>query len=105
MRPRRRETLAFAAVLAGLIAGFLSDSLFGGLILSPGDVAYADPAFADLREPGYEPKNRLLMDPALQFHPWLEFYPGESAERASAVVESVCRLRGSVAGERAERGV
>jgi hypothetical protein len=70
---RRRELLAFAAVLAGLVGGFLGESLFGGKILSPADVVFVQASFAEFRGPGYEPANRLLMDPVLQFQPWLEF--------------------------------
>jgi hypothetical protein len=69
----RREVLAFAAVLALLVAAFLADALRPGFLLSPADVVYAMGGFEDLRGPLYEPANRLLIDPVLQFQPWLEF--------------------------------
>lgn len=71
--PPRRETLSFAAVLATLVAGFFGDSLFRGRVLSPADVLLATASFRDERGPRYEPANRLLIDPVLQFQPWLEF--------------------------------
>ena len=72
-RASRRETLLFAACLACAIVVFFSDSLFGGKALSPGDVVFVQASFRDARGPDYEPANRLLMDPVLQFQPWLEF--------------------------------
>jgi hypothetical protein len=69
-----RERLTFAATLAILVAGFLGESLFGGKVLSPADVVYAQTSFQDGRHgPLFEPLNRLLIDPVLQFQPWLEF--------------------------------
>src|SRR3954449_13449285 len=70
-----RELLAFAATLAVLVTGFLGDSLLGGKVLSPGDVLRVSATFREGTPPGsdYEPANRLLMDPVLQFQPWLEF--------------------------------
>ena len=69
----RREPLLFCAVLAGLVAGFLGESLFGGKVLSPADVLWVSASFREVAGPRYEPANRLLMDPVLQFEPWLEF--------------------------------
>ena len=69
----RRESLAFAATLAVLIGGFFADSLVGGRVLSPADVLFASESFADVRGTDFVPANRLLMDPVLQFQPWLEF--------------------------------
>jgi hypothetical protein len=73
----RRELLAFAGTLALLVAGFLGESLLGGQVLSPADVLRASASFrpgdAPTTDGGYEPANRLLMDPVLQFQPWLEF--------------------------------
>jgi Bacterial membrane protein YfhO len=72
MRPRR-EIIAFCAVLAVCVSVFFHQTLFGGKVLSPADVLSVSASF---REPGagdYEPANRLLMDPVLQFQPWLEF--------------------------------
>ena len=69
----RREPLLFCAVLAGLVAAFLGESLFGGKVLSPADVLWVSASFREVAGPRYEPANRLLMDPVLQFEPWLEF--------------------------------
>ena len=69
----RRERWAFAAVLAALVAGFLGESLFAGRVLSPADVLRVSASFRDQRGPSFEPANRLLMDPVLQFQPWLDF--------------------------------
>ncbi|MBX6311428.1 MAG: hypothetical protein IRY99_00665 [Isosphaeraceae bacterium] len=69
----RRELLAFAIALAAVVAAFLAESLFGGKVLSPADVVYAQASFREFKGPRYEPFNRLLMDPVLQFEPWLEF--------------------------------
>jgi len=71
--PPRRELLAFAAVLAVLVASFFVESLFCGKVLSPADVLFASASFAAPGQADYEPLNRLLMDPVLQFQPWLEF--------------------------------
>jgi hypothetical protein len=68
----RRELLAFAAALILLVSGFLGDSLLGGKVLSPADALRVSASFRG-GEPSYEPWNRLLMDPVLQFQPWLEF--------------------------------
>ena len=69
----RRELFAFAVALAAIVGGFFAQSLFGGRILSPADVLFASNSFRDVRGPAYEPANRLLIDPVLQFQPWLEF--------------------------------
>ncbi len=71
--PPRREMLAFAATLAAMLAGLFGEALFGGKVLSPADVLLVSASFRDARGPLYEPANRLLMDPVLQFQPWLEF--------------------------------
>ncbi|MEW4571056.1 hypothetical protein AB1L88_24570 [Tautonia sp. JC769] len=72
----RLEFAAFGAALAAVIAVPLGPALLGGRILSPSDLAYvqrsferegAESAFA------YEPSNRLLTDPMLQFEPWIAF--------------------------------
>jgi hypothetical protein len=64
---------AFAAVLAVLVAGFFHESLVGGKVLSPGDVVFVQESFRAARGRDFEPANRLLIDPVLQFQPWLEF--------------------------------
>ncbi len=69
----RRELCLFAAILAALVALFFVEILFANKVLSPADVLFATKSFEDFRGPGYEPANRLLMDPVLQFQPWLEF--------------------------------
>lgn len=69
----RRETIAFGLVLAACVAGFFGESLFGGRILSPADVLLVQASFRGDSDADYRPFNRLLMDPVLQFQPWLEF--------------------------------
>ena len=69
----RREALAFAAALGALVSALLGESLTLGKVLSPADVLYAQASFRGDRPPTYEPANRLLIDPVLQFQPWLEF--------------------------------
>ena len=69
----RREIVAFALALGGLVAAFLGESLFGGKVLSPADLLFVSATFRDRKGPDYEPGNRLLTDPVLQFQPWLEF--------------------------------
>lgn len=71
--PRRRDLARFGLVLAGLVVGFFYESLLGGKVLSPADVLFASASFREVKGPDYEPLNRLLMDPVLQFQPWLEF--------------------------------
>jgi len=70
----RRELGLFALALAAIVSGMLHESLIGGKVLSPGDVVFATESFGSA---GYEPRNRLLMDPVLQFEPWLEFTRAE----------------------------
>ena len=67
----RRELAAFGVALAAVIAVPLGPALVGGRVLSPSDLAYVQRSFG----PGYayEPSNRLLTDPMLQFEPWIEF--------------------------------
>lgn len=74
MANRARETLAFALLLGTLIAAFFHESLLRGKVLSPADVLLVSASFRDEGDVAdYEPANRLLMDPVLQFQPWLEF--------------------------------
>ncbi len=68
-----RELLAFGLVLAGCLAAFFHETLAGGQWLSPADVLRVSAGFRSGDEPDAEPANRLLMDPVLQFQPWLEF--------------------------------
>ena len=68
-----REGLVFALVLGACVAAFFHESLLGGKVLSPADVLLVSASFRDEGEADYEPANRLLMDPVLQFQPWLEF--------------------------------
>jgi hypothetical protein len=72
----RRELLTFSLVLAALVALFFHRSLFGGKVLSPADVLYAQRSFPGKGD-SYEPANRLLIDPVLQFQPWLAFNRAE----------------------------
>ncbi len=73
----RRELAVFSALLTAILALFLGRSLVGGMVLSPGDVVFASASFADGRGGSFEPSNRLLMDPVLQFAPWVEFNRAE----------------------------
>ncbi len=68
-----RELAWFGAVLAALVVVFFHESLLGGKVLSPADVLFVTASFREVKGPDYEPHNRLLMDPVLQFQPWLEF--------------------------------
>ncbi len=70
---RRRELYAFMATLAVVMGGFFAESLLGGKVLSPADVLFASASFRGVAGPDHEPANRLLIDPVLQFQPWLEF--------------------------------
>ena len=70
---QRRELALFAAALAALVAGFFAETLFGGKILGSADVLLASASFRAVAPANYEPANRLLMDPTLQFEPWIEF--------------------------------
>jgi hypothetical protein len=68
-----RELIGFCAVLAACVVGFFYESLLGGKILSPADVLFVSASYGGAAGADYEPLNRLLMDPVLQFQPWLEF--------------------------------
>ena len=70
---RSRERLAFAATLAVILTGFFAESLVGGQVLSSADVLLASASFREVAPADFEPRNRLLMDPTLQFEPWIEF--------------------------------
>ncbi|WP_165227951.1 YfhO family protein [Aquisphaera insulae] len=72
----RRELVLFGLTLGVLVAAFFHESLFLGKVLSPADVLLVERTFGDDgagRAVEHEPLNRLLMDPVLQFQPWLEF--------------------------------
>ncbi len=60
-------------MLAALVVGFFHESLLGGKVLSSADVLLVEASFREVKGSDYEPMNRLLMDPVLQFQPWLEF--------------------------------
>jgi hypothetical protein len=66
------EALAFSFVLAVMVVGFFHESLLGGKVLSPADVLFVEASFREVKGPDYEPLNRLLIDPVLQFQPWIE---------------------------------
>ncbi|QEH37315.1 Bacterial membrane protein YfhO [Aquisphaera giovannonii] len=71
---KRKELLLFGLALGFLVGAFLHESLFLGKVLSPADVLLVERTFHAEGDAGdYEPQNRLLMDPVLQFQPWLEF--------------------------------
>jgi hypothetical protein len=69
----RWETVGFGLVLAACLAGFFHKTLLGDRVLSPADVLLVEASFRESGADDYEPLNRLLMDPVLQFQPWLEF--------------------------------
>ncbi len=69
----RREVVAFCLCLAACVAAFFHETLFGGKVLSPADVLFVSASFRGESAADFEPANRLLMDPVLQFQPWLEF--------------------------------
>ncbi len=69
----RGETVGFGLVLAACLAGFFHKTLLGDRVLSPADVLLVEASFREEAAGDYEPFNRLLMDPVLQFQPWLEF--------------------------------
>jgi hypothetical protein len=69
-----REILTFGLFLAACLVGFFHESLLGDQVLSPADVLLVQDSFRESSDASdYEPLNRLLMDPVLQFQPWLEF--------------------------------
>ena len=68
-----RETLGFALMLAACLTVYFHETLLGDRILSPADVLLVEASFRPGATGDYEPINRLLMDPVLQFQPWLEF--------------------------------
>jgi hypothetical protein len=55
------------------VTGLFHESLLGGKVLSPADVLLVEASFCPPGSNDYEPLNRLLMDPVLQFEPWLRF--------------------------------
>ncbi len=69
---RKSEVLAFGLCLSLCVAAFFHESLLGGKVLSSADVLLVSASFRDEGAADYEPANRLLMDPVLQFQPWLE---------------------------------
>ena len=69
----RREFCAFCVLLAICVAACFHESLFAGKVLSPADVLFVSASFRGNSGGDYKPANRLLMDPVLQFQPWLEF--------------------------------
>ncbi len=80
MPSRRVELALFGVALAACVVGFLHDALRPGQVLSPADVLFAQASFRDpdaAPSPDFEPSNRLLMDPVLQFQPWLAFERSE----------------------------
>jgi hypothetical protein len=68
-----RELLAFGIALGVCVTAFFHESLIGGKVLSPADVLRVSASFRAEDDAEYEPANRLLMDPVLQFQPWLAF--------------------------------
>ena len=71
-----REIAAFCACLALLIGAIYAPALSGRRVLSPSDIVRVQRGFTRPGQPsgvGFEPSNRLLTDPMLQFEPWLEW--------------------------------
>jgi hypothetical protein len=68
-----RELRSFAIILGACVAAFFHETLFLGKVLSPADALRVSASFRDEGDADPEPANRLLMDPVLQFQPWLEF--------------------------------
>jgi hypothetical protein len=64
-------------VLAACGTGFFHESLLDGKVLSPADVMLVECSFRPGATADFQPLNRLLMDPVLQFQPWLEFNRAE----------------------------
>ncbi len=71
MSKRRAEVLGFCAVLASCVLVFFHEALRTDRVLSSADVLLVQASFRDPERADYEPLNRLLMDPVLQFQPWL----------------------------------
>lgn len=71
MSGRRAEALGFCVALAACVGVFLHEGLRSDRALSPADVLLVQASFRDPEQPDYEPLNRLLMDPVLQFQPWI----------------------------------
>ncbi|WZO99685.1 hypothetical protein EP7_001297 [Isosphaeraceae bacterium EP7] len=68
----RRETAAFGATLLLILCALFAPCLFGDGVLSPSDVLLTTASLGGENAQRFEPANRLLTDPALQFEPWLE---------------------------------
>jgi len=77
MNRRRAEALGFCAALAFCVGVFFHEALRSDRVLSSADVLMVEASFRDPDQPDYEPLNRLLMDPALQFQPWLKLNRAE----------------------------
>ncbi len=77
MSKRRAEALGFCAALAVCVGVFFHEALRSDRVLSPADVLLVEASFRDPGQPDYEPLNRLLMDPVLQFQPWMELNRSE----------------------------
>ncbi len=73
----RRELPLFALTIAMLVVAFFHDAIIGGKVLSSADVLFVTASFREVKGAEYEPMNRLLIDPVLQFQPWLEFNRAE----------------------------
>ena len=97
-----RETVAFVVVLGICLAGFFHETLLGDKVMSPADVLLVSASFRDEATGDYEPANRLLMDPVLQFQPWLDFNRTDGSERPTPALEQPRRLRCSSSRQRPE---
>ncbi|MDR3621108.1 MAG: YfhO family protein [Paludisphaera borealis] len=74
---RRTETIGFGVVLAACVTIFFHEALLTARVLSPADVLLVEASFREPGDDDYQPFNRLLMDPVLQFQPWLAFNRAE----------------------------
>lgn len=72
MNGRRAEAWGFGAALAVCVGVFFHEALRPDRALSSADVLLVEASFRDSGHRDYEPWNRLLMDPVLQFQPWME---------------------------------
>ena len=70
-RPRVHATLLTLAALVGVICLYFWKSLVAGQVLSPADLIFQFPFFADAAPNGYHHAgNPALTDPVLKFYPW-----------------------------------
>lgn len=69
----RGKLLMACALLALPVVALLSESLWGGLVLSQSDALLAFQPWKSVAPAGYRPENPLLLDQALLMRPWLDY--------------------------------